>query len=368
MTTARDARRTRPHAVRTLLRALPACVLGAMLAAPAPARADVAEPPSFAAVRARYAASDAVLLDRHGVELARVRVDRDARRTPWTPLATMSPQLAAALVDGEDRRFYGHHGVDWTGFAVVAIENLVRAADGRNVRGASTLTMQLAAMLDPALGSGGQRSVGQKWDQAAAALRLERTWSKPEILEAYLNLATFRGELVGIGAASTQLLGKDPSGVDRDEAALLVALLRAPSAAPRAVAQRAMPCCATRRSLPAATTWPSIASAPASCDDAAERAYGRRARRTRPHLATRFAARAGERIATTLDAGVQRAPVAALDEHLAELAGRGGVDDGAVVVIDNASGAILAYVGSSGARASARDVDGASRRASQVRH
>ncbi|MBS0320351.1 MAG: transglycosylase domain-containing protein, partial [Proteobacteria bacterium] len=275
-------------------------VFAAALAAPA-VRAAASDAPSFASVRSGYASSDAVLLDRHGVELARIRVDHAARRGAWTPLAAMSPQLAAALVDGEDRRFYGHHGVDWTGFAVVAVDNLVRSAEGRNARGASTLTMQLAAMLDPALGSGGQRSLGQKWDQVQAALRLERTWTKPQILEAYLNLATFRGELAGVRAASTQLFGKDPSGVDRDEAALLVALLRAPSATPGVVAQRA---CALLRDEARASGGDDMA---VDCERARQLAMTRLNARTAvapdalaPHLATRFAAHAGERIATTL--------------------------------------------------------------------
>ncbi len=74
--------------------------------------------------------------------------------------------------------------------------------------------MQLAGMLDPGAGAiaGSARTLTQKWDQAQAALALERTWTKPQILEAYLNLASYRGELKGLDAAAHGLFGKAPAG------------------------------------------------------------------------------------------------------------------------------------------------------------
>src|SRR5262249_21398358 len=76
-----------------------------------------------------------------------------------------------------------------------------------------------------------------------------------------------------------------------------------------------------------------------------------------PHLATKLLQHPGERLATTLDANIQRFAIAALHEHLAELAER-DVEDGAIVVLDNATGDVLAYVGSSGELSAARQVDG----------
>jgi penicillin-binding protein 1C len=337
------------------------------LACPLRAVAAQAEPPAFAEVKASYATSDAVLLDRHGVLLQRLRLDTGRRRYEWTALDAISPRMAEALVNGEDRRFYDHHGVDWTGLAGVALENLVRASEGRNPRGGSTLTMQLAALLDPALGNGGSRTLGQKWDQAQAALTLERGWTKSEVLEAYLNLATFRGDLTGISAAAQGLFGKDPSGLDADEAAILVALLRAPSASPGAVAVRA---CTIVRDLASAAADAASSGTPlpkVDCERSRQLAMTRLVTRTRlarndplaPHLAPHLLRSPGERVVTTLDAAVQRVAIASLDDHLNELAGR-GVEDGAVVVLDNATGAVIAYVGSSGVRSSAGDVDGAS--------
>src|SRR5207237_18674 len=91
-------------------------------------------------------------------------------------------------------------------------------------------------LLDPdlALPKGG-RSVGTKIEQAAAALRLERTWSKDQILEAWLNLVPFRGEQVGVAAMSQALFQKAASGLNAEESAIAAALLRAPNAEDGAV-------------------------------------------------------------------------------------------------------------------------------------
>src|SRR5207237_136554 len=84
-----------------------------------------------------------------------------------------------------------------------------------------------------------RRSVGEKWDQIRAARALEADWSKDQILEAYLNLVDFRGELRGVAAAARGLFDKHPSGLDRTESLILAALLRAPAAVPETAAARA---------------------------------------------------------------------------------------------------------------------------------
>src|ERR1700737_1331493 len=101
--------------------------------------------PSFDAVRASWRPSDAQLLDRHGEPIHELRVDAHGRRLAWTPLAAISPALKEAVIASEDHRFLRHHGVDFTAIAGAPAGRLA----GRRGRGASTLTMQLAAMLDP---------------------------------------------------------------------------------------------------------------------------------------------------------------------------------------------------------------------------
>jgi penicillin-binding protein 1C len=329
-------------------------VIARVLAVFVLAGAAAAATPTLDEVRSAHRASDAVLLDRHGVAIGSARVDASVRKLDWVALDAMSPALLDAVVVAEDKRFWEHDGVDWTGLAVAAWDSAWRLADGRRPRGGSTLTMQLAGLVDPALRApGGEpRTLGQKWDQASAALDLERAWSKRDILEAYLNLSAYRGELVGIGAAARGLFGKAPAGLDARESAVLVALLRAPAASTSLVAQRA--CAVANAAVPGA-----------DCD--AVRATAARALAggyrmpahdsLAPHLAARLLKTPGERLVTTLDADLQAFAVAALADHLAELAPR-SVGDGAIVVLDNASGEVLAWVGSSGPLSRSRQVDG----------
>jgi hypothetical protein len=96
--------------------------------------------PGFAQVKAAWRASDVIVQDRHGQPLQRWRVDKQGRRQDWVSLADTSPALRQALVLSEDKRFYQHSGVDWSGVAAAAWGNLWNT----RTRGASTLTMQLA--------------------------------------------------------------------------------------------------------------------------------------------------------------------------------------------------------------------------------
>lgn len=332
-----------------------ALTLGALLCA-APAHAV----PSFDEVHRDWRASDWILLDRHGEPLQRLRADMQAQRGDWVTLADVSPAFREALIVSEDKRFYEHSGVDWRGVAAAAWGNLWHT----RTRGASTLTMQLAGLLDDDLRpSARNRSVAQKIGQAATALWLEQRWRKDQILEAYLNLVPFRGELVGISAVSQTLFGKFPSGLDARESALAVALLRAPNAPAVRVAQRA---CGILRDMGQASDCNGI-------DGYAQLVFSRPASvmttRDAVGLAPHFARRvfgatrppAGTRIVSTLDAKLQRMAVTTLRQTLRELGTPGrsrNVQDGAIVVIDNASGDILAWVGSSGPLSSAAQVDG----------
>ena len=240
----------------------------------------------------------------------------------------------------EDKRFYEHSGVDWRAVSAAAWGNLWNT----RTRGASTITMQLAGLLDDELrrGSGG-RDLAQKLGQTVAAQQLERQWRKDQILEAYLNTVPFRGELVGIDALSRTLFGKAPHGLDAREAAVAAALVRAPNAKPALVAQRA---CEVMRAMEADTRMDCEA-----LDMFASAALQRRAFEASegiaPHLARRalkeaealssamphptLSRREREQsadIRTTLRAPLQRFALTTLQRHLKELRGR-NVEDGA---------------------------------------
>lgn len=307
--------------------------------------------PTFDEIKRAYAASDATLLDRNGVALQTLRLDKKVLRLPWVALDDLSLAMRDTLILAEDKHFYEHGGVDWKALVAAAWDNMLRR--GSKVRGASTLTMQLVGLLDPALhpGKDGSRSLLQKWDQVGAAQALEETWTKSQILEAYFNLVSFRGELIGINAASQRLFGKHPSGLNRNEALLLAALLRGPNASGDKVSQRA---CVLGRSIAQDVDCTVLHGLAIT---SFESSYQVPQENLAPHLARRLLAKPGESVSTTLDRGLQRVALESVQEHLLELSGR-NVEDAAVVVIDNATGDVLAYVGSSGKLSAAGDVDG----------
>ena len=328
----------------------------------------------FTEVRASHCPSDRRLLDRHGEVLHETRVDDHGRRLAWTALADISPALVEAVVASEDRRFFAHSGVDMTAVAAAAWNRMVGGAP----RGASTLTMQLAALLDPTLERGRTpRGLAAKLAQMRAARQLEARWSKREILEAYLNRVTFRGEVQGVAAAAHAVFAKAPHGLTSAEGVVLAASLRAPNADREGLLRRAhraamaptdpfrladrtamAPPDRFRQSDPTATAPPDEVVAAVDRLVAAPDRSGPRARLA-PH-AMRLLHDSGDAcrdLPSSLDRRVQEIAAAALHRHLVELEDR-SARDGAVLVVDNTSGEVLAYVGSSGTLSAAAAVDG----------
>ena len=301
--------------------------------------------PSYARVTAAWHPSEAWLYDRNGVLIDSVRVDFHARRLGWVKLGEISPTLAETVIASEDKRFREHGGIDW-----LAIASAARARiDGSSSRGASTISMQVAAFLSPGLATPGARSWRDKLRQMRAARALEADWTKDQILEAYFNLTGYRGEAQGIGAAALALFGKAPAALSKRDALLLAALLPAPTASIGEVGARAC------RLAPAEDCHQLT-------EAAADMLSSERARALdpglAPHLAVRLLDKPGMRVTTTLDAAIQRVAVQALTRQLRGL-GAARARDGAVIVLDNSSGDVLAYVGGVGLGSTAAAVDGA---------
>ena len=301
--------------------------------------------PAYDQVRAGWAPSESWLYDRHGVLIDSARVNFAQRRLAWTSLAQVSPVARATLVAAEDHRFAAHGGVDWLALGASVRERLA----GRPARGASTISMQVAAYLSPDLAPPGARGWRDKLRQLRAARVLEAGWSKDQILEAYLNLAGFRGEGQGIGAAALGLFGKTPASLSRDDALILAALLPDPQADADHVARRA---CRLAHEA-ACGRFPALAASALGPARSLQLDPG-----LAPHLADRLLTRPGLRVRTTIDAGVQRLAIEALRRQLLGLGGT-RARDGAVVVVDNASGDVLAYVGGIGGASTAPAVDNA---------
>jgi penicillin-binding protein 1A len=136
------------------------------------------------------------------------------------PLASMSPEVVKALIATEDRRFYEHHGLDWRRMAAAGWQT----ATG-DLQGASTITQQLARNLFPQE-IGNKRSLDRKLREAITALRIERAYSKPQILETYLNTTPFLYNVHGIEMAARTYFNKPASQLDTLESATLVGMLK----------------------------------------------------------------------------------------------------------------------------------------------
>jgi penicillin-binding protein 1C len=318
--------------------------------------------PHFASVRTSYRPSDIWIVDRDGHPLEAMRTSAHQRSLDWVRWAEVAPAFKELLVQSEDHRFYQHHGIDM----LAGLNSLWQRVRGSSRRGgASTLSMQLVGLLRH---QRGHRTLLQKGRQLVQALKLETEWSKEEILEAYSNLAPFRGELVGLRAASLGHFGKHPAGLAREEAALLVSLLRAPNASVEVVAKRAC------RILHSPTPTP---PSPAELQEGklqecfainllAQATFSRpyslvRTRDLVPVLYRPLIEGHHQHasvLQTSLEERVQRAAMQALREQLRILHNH-HVSDGAVLVLETQTGRVVAYVANAGAGiASSDQLDG----------
>ena len=161
------------------------------------------------------------IVDRNG-KLLRAYAMADGRwRLPVDAKTAVDPGYLKLLLAYEDRRFWSHGGVDPLALGRAALQLGTR---GHIVSGGSTITMQLARLMEPRR----ERSVYAKLRQMVRAVQIERQLSKDEILDLYLALAPFGGNLEGIRAASIAYFGKEPKRLSLAEAALLVALPQSP--------------------------------------------------------------------------------------------------------------------------------------------
>lgn len=177
---------------------------------------DRAYPPPLEAAQQR----SFEVLDRDG-RLLRAFATPDGRWRLKTSAAEVDPQFLRMLIAYEDQRFYDHHGIDPWALLRSAWQ---LASNGRIVSGASTLSMQVARLIEPRT----DRSFSAKFLQGLRALQIERRLDKAEILDLYLNIAPYGGNLEGVRAASLAWFGKEPARLDTAEAALLVALPQLP--------------------------------------------------------------------------------------------------------------------------------------------
>ncbi|SIS66785.1 penicillin-binding protein 1C [Phaeovulum vinaykumarii] len=272
------------------------------------------------------------IVDRDGRLLRAFAVEDGRWRLAPGPV---DPDFLRLLIAIEDRRFASHAGIDPLALARAAGQAVLA---GRIVSGGSTLTMQVARLLE----NGPTGSWAGKARQMRVALALERRLGKDEILDLYLRLAPYGGNLEGVRAASLAYFGHEPAHLTPAEAALLVALPQAPEAR-RPDRAPAAARAARDRILARAAALGVIAPAYAEHPEPLPRARAEFPALA-PQLAARLAAGAapGARIETTLDADLQAALERLAARAVAGLAGRVSA---AIVVADHRSGEILAQVG-----------------------
>ncbi|HZW89837.1 MAG TPA: transglycosylase domain-containing protein, partial [Myxococcaceae bacterium] len=291
------------------------------------------------------------VLDRDG-QLLRELPSRRASRSVALPAEAPVPQvLRDAFIASEDRRFEWHPGVDPLAMARAAAGNLKA---GRVVSGASTLTQQLARLLVPR-----RRTLAGKAQEALWALRLTAHLSREDILRAYLDRVALGHDLVGVEAASQAYFGRPARSLSAGQAALLAAIARSPARVDPwrdpDVATGAMREVLGRMRR-AGRLDPELERVAATADldlVPASRAFGA------PHLVVDLAGkletlglgRAVE-VRTTLDPALQREVERSVRS---ELAADPRLGQAAVLVVDNLSGDVLAYVGSADFADAARE-------------
>jgi penicillin-binding protein 1C len=278
------------------------------------------------------------VVDRNG-KLLRAYAMADGRwRLPVDSKTGVDPGYLKLLLAYEDRRFRSHTGVDPLALGRAAFQLITR---GHIVSGGSTITMQLARLMEPRR----ERSVHAKLRQMVRAIEIERQLSKDQILNLYLALAPFGGNLEGVRAASLAYFGKEPKRLSLAESALLVALPQSPEnrrldrhpEAARAARDRVLD--------------RMVGDGRITDEDAiaAKAAPVQRLRKPMPILAPHSADQAiatvkdAPVIALTLDSSLQKTLEALARDRAIALGPNVSV---AIIAVDNASGDVLARVGS----------------------
>ena len=285
---------------------------------------------------ARYQERSTEIVDANG-RLLRAFTTPDGKWRLKTTADDVDPVYLALLKAYEDRRFDAHWGVDPLAAARAAGQWIGR---GRIVSGASTLSMQAARLLEPR-----PRSVATKLIQSARALQLEWRYSKPEVLAIYLTLAPMGGNLEGVRAASFAYFGKEPKQLSAAEAALLVAIPQSP--------ERRRPDRAAGRAQAARDRVLVRGLEHGVVDQAAyDRAISRAAPARRlalpmqaPHLSAWLNAQSpGTVVPTTLRFELQAMLAQLAAEERGQFTDKAEI---AMVVLDNRTGGVVAWLGGS---------------------
>lgn len=264
---------------------------------------------------------------------------RDEQWRFYTELEEISPDLSKAIIYKEDRYFYYHPGVNLLAIGRAVVNNILQR---KRTSGASTISMQVARLLEPK-----QRSYSNKLVEIFRALQLELHYSKKEILQLYLNLVPYGSNIQGVKAASLLYFNKSP---DQLSLAELTALSIIPNRPNSLVMGKDNALIVTARNKWLRRFGASGLFPPEVIEDALEEPL-KASRNAAPRLAPQFALRMKTRqpgtleINTSIDANIQyKAEV--LTANYTKALKLQNIHNAAVIVIDNKSREVLAYIGS----------------------
>jgi len=302
-----------------------ACVLLALILVPFPVE-KLSPPPST------------LILDRNG-EILRVFLSEDEMWRMDVGAEKISPSLKKAVLTYEDKYFRWHFGVNPIAILRSMIVNLKA---GRIVQGASTISMQVARMMEPK-----QRTIPHKLIEIFRAMQLELRFSKNEILTCYFNMAPYGGNILGVGAACHLYFNKSPEKISLGEAALLAAIPNSPNALRPDINPEAA---AIARNKVLKRLFDSGRISSSELDEALSEPLPNH-RFDLPFQIPHLAAKLVElhprtkQFTTTIDAHIQHLAENTLSTFLTPWRSR-DISNGAILIIENKSRDVLAMVGS----------------------
>lgn len=258
-----------------------------------------------------------------------------------TELEEISPLLKKAIIEKEDKYFYYHIGVNPIAIGRAAIKNILR---GRRTSGASTITMQVAKLLQPK-----KRTWGNKFIEAFRAIQLELTYSKDEILQMYLSMLPYGGNIQGVKSAAWMYFNKDPDHLSLAEIAALSVIPNRPS---QLIVGKTNDKIVEYRNKLLQEFLAEKIFTEKEIQDAIEEPFEAK-RNTTPRLAPHLSYKlmksygvAGKnKIQSTIDLNTQLKSEQLVKDYIRALKFR-GVNNAAAVIIDNKTHKVVSYVGS----------------------
>ena len=263
---------------------------------------------------------------------------KDSKWRMKTSLDEVTPDLLTAIIEKEDKWFYWHFGINPIAVTRAFFQNV---SSGRRVSGASTITMQLARMLEPS-----SRTYGKKFLEMLRALQLEMRYSKQEILEMYLSMLPYGGNIEGVKSASYVYFNRPPDKLSLSQSILLAVIPNDPNSfrldkdAANAVVMRNL----WIKKYTSNNTFNKRDLIDALNEPVSTSRY--QVKNEAPHFSNYLAQHfAGDNIKSSLDYQIQKTAERLLSNYVNRVKSK-NVSNGSLIIIDNKSNSVVGYCGS----------------------